>query len=394
MIKLSADYIFDASSKKFLSNHVLIVKKGRIEALIEQNQVETGDVKYYPGILSPGFINTHCHLELSHMKGIIPSGTGLLSFLKKVVALREFPMEEIKDAIARNDQAMYESGIVAVGDISNTSNSFETKNSSRIKYYTFIEMFDFINAGMTSSAIEQYSTVYKEHSDFNKNKKSYVPHAPYTVSEGLFKFIRENNVDDRTVSIHNQEVADENELFQNATGGFITFFEGFGLPLSGFQPLNKTAIHYAIANMNPANRNLLVHNTMTTDEDIKAAHTWSENVFWATCANANLYIENSLPNYEAFIENSACMTIGTDSLSSNWKLSVWEEIKTIKKYNNHVSLEELLSWATINGAQALGFDDELGSFEPGKNPGIVHIDMLPDASHDNFMSSESRIVKV
>lgn len=120
-------------------------------------------------------------------------------------------------------------------------------------------------------------------------------------------------------------------------------------------------------NMDPNQRTLFVHNTMTSDADIKAAHKWSDKVYWATCANANLYIENRLPNYKTFIDNNACMTIGTDSLTSNWRLSILDEMKTISKYQSYVDFETLLRWATLNGAEALGFEDELGSFEVGKN---------------------------
>ena len=86
------------------------------------------------------------------------------------------------------------------------------------------------------------------------------------------------------------------------------------------------------------------------------------------------------------------MTIGTDSLSSNWQLSVWEEIKTIKKYNDFIPIEELLTWGTINGAKALGFDAEIGSFEKGKKPGIVHINYIPSDSFSNFMYSKSLLI--
>ncbi len=391
MRKLTADYIFDPIKKIFLIDHVLIVDADRIVEVLPLTADNKDGVQKYRGILSPGFINTHCHLELSHMKGIIPSGTGLLTFLKKVVALREFPMEEILQAIEDNDREMYKNGIVAVGDISNTDHTVKVKSTSPIKYYSFVEMFDFINEGMTAGAIDQYTKVYQNHERNHKNRKSFVPHAPYTVSKGLFEYIKDNNVDDLTVSIHNQEVLDENELFQKGEGGFIDFFNGFGLALQNFTPTGKTSIHYALANMNPKNRNLFVHNTMTSKSDIKAAHDWSSNTFWATCANANLYIENRLPDYEMFLEEGACLTIGTDSLSSNWQLSVWEEIKTIKKYNDFIPLEEVMSWATINGAKALGFEDSLGSFEKGKTPGIVHIDYLPGSDQKLDLSTSLAI---
>ncbi|MFN0214191.1 MAG: amidohydrolase family protein, partial [Saprospiraceae bacterium] len=131
--------------------------------------------------------------------------------------------------------------------------------------------------------------------------------------------------------------------------------------------------------MNPAVRSIFVHNTLTSKANIEAAHAWSPNVFWATCPNANLYIENRLPDYKAFIQTNARVTIGTDSLTSNWQLSILEEMKTIARYQSYVPFDTLLRWATLNGAQALGFDDTLGSLEVGKTPGIVLIEgVSPD----------------
>ena len=99
-------------------------------------------------------------------------------------------------------------------------------------------------------------------------------------------------------------------------------------------------------------------------------------VYWATCPNANLYIENRLPDYQAFLDTDARVTIGTDSLTSNWQLSVLEEMKTIARYQSYVPFETLLRWATLNGAQSLGFDDTLGSFEVGKKPGVLSLQGL------------------
>ena len=153
----------------------------------------------------------------------------------------------------------------------------------------------------------------------------------------------------------------------------------FGISLEAFEATGLTSIHYALAHLNPANRTLFVHNTLTTRADIQAAQDWSEHVYWTTCPNANLYIENRLPNYQLFLDAGARVTIGTDSLTSNWQLSVLEEMKTIARYQSYVPVETLLRWATLNGAQALGFDDTLGSLEPGKTPGVLLLQgMSPD----------------
>jgi cytosine/adenosine deaminase-related metal-dependent hydrolase len=106
---------------------------------------------------------------------------------------------------------------------------------------------------------------------------------------------------------------------------------------------------------------------------VQATQAWNNQVFWASCPNANLYIENSLPDYSVFLDTNAKVTLGTDSLTSNWQLSIWEEIKTIQKYASYAPLETIIRWATINGAQALGYEDRLGSIEVGKTPGLVHV---------------------
>jgi cytosine/adenosine deaminase-related metal-dependent hydrolase len=97
-------------------------------------------------------------------------------------------------------------------------------------------------------------------------------------------------------------------------------------------------------------------------------------IHFCICANANLYIENRMPPVELLIKNKAEIVLGTDSYSSNWQLSIASEIRTIRKEMKEIPLQLILQWATINGARALERDDVLGSFEPGKKPGIVLLD--------------------
>ena len=370
MKKFSADLIFPVTSEA-LENHCIITDdEGTIIAIDALDKHDAATVQHLKGALVPGFVNTHCHLELSHMKAKVATGTGLIPFISSVVQFRDLPQEEILEAIERADQEMYDAGIVAVGDISNKTDTASQKEKSKIKYYTFVEMFDFLQEGNAQSEYDKYKEVYDGQIGHSGNKKSCVPHAPYSVSPKLFHLINEINQGQGTISIHNQETPDENQLFLDKTGGFQKFYSGFGIPIDTFEATGKGSIHYALQHMDPRCRTLFVHNTLSTPEDIRAAYKWNNQTFWATCANANLYIENRLPNYQYFIDEKAQMTIGTDSLTSNWQLSVLEEMKTIHRYQSYVSFPTLLEWATINGARALGFDKELGSFEIGKRPGI------------------------
>ena len=189
MRKLTADYVFPVSSPPIHQGVVVIDENGKILAVEEQSKHDPASLEHHHGAIVPGFVNTHCHLELSHMKGLAPTGTGLLPFLKTVVQFREFPMEEILDAIARADQEMYEAGIVAVGDISNKLDTAAQKSASPIRYYTFVEMFDFMQDALAEQTFRQYHEVYEGQSSADGNRKSCVPHAPYTVSPRLFDLI-------------------------------------------------------------------------------------------------------------------------------------------------------------------------------------------------------------
>ncbi|MEN0002821.1 MAG: amidohydrolase family protein [Bacteroidota bacterium] len=371
MRKLSADLIMPISGDPIPNGLVIVDENGSIQFVGTTEGHDPATIEKHPGIIIPGFINAHCHLELSHMKGRVNTGTGLLPFLKSVVAFRDIPMEEILDAIQQADQEMYEGGIVAVGDISNKLDTAAQKDKSSIRYYTFVEMFDFLQDGMATSTFEQYQKVFEGQSTAHGNQKSGVPHAPYTVSPSLFRMINGMNPDAGiTVSIHNQETAHEDEFFQTKTGGFLEFYNHFGFPIDQFPATGQHSIHYAMEHLNANCRTLFVHNTMTTPEDLRAAQAWSPHTYWATCANANLFIENRLPNYQNFLDTNAKVCIGTDSLTSNWQLSVLEELKTISKYQSYVPFDTLLRWATLHGAEALGFEADLGSLEVGKKPGL------------------------
>ena len=203
--------------------------------------------------------------------------------------------------------------------------------------------------------------------------------------------VNTNNQQKRTVSIHNQETPPENELFMNKAGVFVDFYGGFGISLDAFEATKQPSIYYALQYLDPTQKTLFVHNTLTTAADIQAAQTWSSQVYWATCPNANLYIENDLPNYQAFLDTDAKVTIGTDSLTSNWQLCVLDEMKAISKYQSYVPFETLLRWATLNGAEALGFEQDLGSITVGKHCGL---NLLTNLSPAGRLMSNTTVKKL
>lgn len=399
----SADLVFPVDAAPIRQGVVALADDGRVAALGHRNDAafadlprvivdtqqppsatDTGEIPANvlnilpPGqVLIPGFVNTHCHLELSHLQGKVATGTTLLPFLVGVVSMREVAQNTIDAAIQAQDAYMWQQGIQAVGDICNKLDTAATKRKSPIRYHSFVEMFDFLQPDRTKAVFDNYEAVYHGQGGSKDPAVTAVPHAPYTVSDALYEKIRQLNQSRGTVSIHNQETPAEDQLFYQGDGPFLPFFQQFGASLSHFKAPGYSSMRYALERMDPQCRTLLVHNTMTRPEDIAFAHEWAQNgLYWATCPNANLYIENRLPRYQYFLEAEAKMTIGTDSLTSNWQLSILEEMKTISRYQSYVPFTTLLQWATLNGAEALQFEDSLGSLSLGKTPGLLALSGL------------------
>ena len=378
--KFQADKIFDGY-EILDGTHVLIVDSNNMIVEIVPETMAGDDIKKMKGILTPGFINAHCHLELSHLKDVIPPHTGLIPFLLDVVGKRDFPMDVILDRIEKAEEEMWKGGIMAVGDIGNTANTLSTKLKSNILWNNFVEVLSFSDE-KASHVIEHYASVLAEFEKANTAKQNQfksalVPHAPYSISKNTFNMINEMT-SNKVISIHNQENPAEDELYISGTGDYMNFLGKFGFEKSPFPITGMTSLRSYLPSFNRNQRMLLVHNTFITEEDVHFAINYSKEklagIHFCLCVNANLYIENKMPPIKMLMQNDAHIVLGTDSYSSNWQLSIAAEIKAIRKNTPAIPLQTILQWATINGAKALERDDILGSFEKGKKPGVVLLD--------------------
>lgn len=373
MRKIATDYLHLVSQPMLQDAVIVLDDQQVIREIGPKAKYDEAELEKRPGHLMPGFINAHCHLELSFMKGAIPEHTGLIPFVQEVVAIRDrFTVEQQKEAIQHAEEEMIKHGIVAVGDISNDTRSFFQKAKGQLRYHTFVELFD-LGPGMTAASKRTGEEVLDAIPNVPGHTASLTPHAPYSCTPELFRWISRYNQEHglQGMSIHNQEQPDENQLFLDKTGDWLQFIEHMQLDYSWFVPSGKTSLQTYQEYLHSEQLWLFIHNTFTTPEDIAAAHKAGNNVYWGFCPNANLYIENKLPDYQSFIEAGAKCVLGTDSLASNHQLSIWEEMKTVHQHDPSIDFPTLLSWGTFNGAQCLGFTDQFGSLEVGKQPGLV-----------------------
>jgi aminodeoxyfutalosine deaminase len=373
---LTADFVF-VPGTGFLPHAVLVVNTdGSIaDLIISPDEAMLNAAEHFSGTLSPGFVNTHCHLELSHLPGLIKPGKGFVQFACELIPQRnKLTTEEIAAHCAQADAQLFANGINGVGDISNQAESFAVKAESKMRYHTFIELL-----GLNPMVAPVNFENGRQLKAVCPPTKSLSPHAPYSVSAELLRLIeREEEHDSTVLTIHNQESKAESEFTENGTGDMLELYKAFGIDISWYKPSGKNSLHTTLPNLLGTFNLLLVHNTFTSAYDVQWAHTQHEHLYWCLCPNANLYIEKTLPDVMMLRENKCRITIGTDSLASNYTLSVLDELKVLHKHFPEIPVAELLTWATKNGAEALKMN-ELGSFEKGKKPGVILLaEVAPD----------------
>jgi len=385
MKRLSAQYIITNTGPSLKRAVITTEDDGTIISVEETagDLKEKHSTEFYNGIIIPGFVNCHCHLELSHMKGCTSKGTGLGSFIEQIRSSRDRFSENVSYSVSAADNQMFKEGIVLCADVCNTSDSFKIKKESRIRYINLLEVFglDPDKAGKRIKEILEVAETAKE----MDLPFSLVPHSAYSMSLTLFRLLRNESLNNKITSIHFMETDGEETFLKNQTGPLMSFYKRSGLIPSRLESA-KSHPDVVLNEITTSGNLILVHNTYTDRTSIKQIKKRG-NLFWCLCPNSNIFIENKIPPLNLLVEEGCEIVIGTDSLASNSNLSILEELKTLQFNFPEILIEDLVRWATINGAKALGEEELFGRIETGKKPGLLLLEnvdlhnmkLLPDS---------------
>ncbi len=375
------------------------IKNGFVEyddadgTIISTGECSEGD-DIISGALVPGFVNAHCHVELSHLHGKFRKGTGMAGFIDQINELRDWAGRETKIELTRRwMDKMWNDGVSAMADISNDDSSFEVKKSHPLYTRTFLEVF--------GSEPEMCEGVMSDVMKLNETASAYgidaapTPHSCYTMSPQLLSASAAAGLKSGFLSYHSQESQEEEDLLMTGTGAMYENRKRSGMstpPVTGESSLKYFLDRLAAACPSPYDQNiLLVHNVCLKQDDIDALKKVMKNPYFAICPLSNIFIHNALPPVELMRKNGLAIAVGTDSLSSNDDLDMVKELACLHEAFPEVPMSEMLEWACLNGARFLGKEDELGSFAPGKRPGIV---LVKDIDQDGFVTAESRSSRI
>ena len=394
IIRIAASYVYTLESAEPLRNG--FVEYDENDGTIIRTGVceDPSSEEILQGALVPGFVNAHCHVELSHLHGKFYMGSGMAGFIDQINALRDWAGREVKQELVQKwMDKMWNDGVSAMADISNDDSSFDIKASHDMYTRTFLEVFgsepemcEGVMADVTAlDALAQEKGI----------DAAPTPHSCYTMSPALLGASAAAGLAKGYISYHSQESQEEEDLLLTGTGAMYENRVRNGMstpPVTGESSLKYFIDRLSAVVPAPYDQHiLLVHNVCLQQDDIDAAKKVMNNVYWAICPLSNIFIHNALPPVGLMRKNALDIAIGTDSLSSNDDLSMIKEIACIHENFPEVPMNEIFTWASLNGARFLSKDDVLGTIAPGKKPGIVLVDGL-DA--DGNVTSDSKSVRL
>ena len=341
------------------------------------------------GALVPGFVNAHCHVELSHLHKKFYKGSGMAGFIDQINALRDWAGRETKAQLVQEwMDKMWADGVSAMADISNDDSSFDVKASHKMYTRTFLEVFG--SEPEMCEGVMNDVTALNALADEKGIDAAPTPHSCYTMSPQLLSASASAGLDKGYISYHSQESQEEEDLLLTGTGAMYENRVRNGMstpPVIGESSLKYFIDRLADAKPAPyAQHILLVHNVCLQQSDVDAARKVMNNVYWAVCPLSNIFIHNALPPIPLMRENGLAVVVGTDSLSSNDDLDMIKELFCLHTNFPEVPMGEIFTWASLNGARFLSKEENLGSLSKGKKPGIV---LVSNVDADGYVTSDS-----
>ena len=337
---------------------------------------ESGEVPM-DGVIVPGFVNAHCHVELSYMKGLFRKGTGMAGFIDQINALRDTFSPEVKlSCLKEAMDAMWDQGVVAMADISNCDDSFAVKASHPLYIRTFLEVFG-AHPEDCLNVMEAVLALQKKAQALGLDAAP-TPHACYTMSPELLSASSVAGLRGGYLSFHSEESEEEEQMMLTGSGLMWENRKANGIPTPPVT--GTTSLEYFLDRLLAGGLRapvpghvLLVHECCLTAEGAALARKVLREPYLAICPLSNLFIHRMLPPIPVMRESGIPICVGTDSLSSNDALCMVDELYCLQQAFPEVPLGELLEWACLNGARFLGKEAVLGTLEPGKSPGLVFI---------------------
>lgn len=293
------------------------------------------------GVLMPGLVDCHAHLELAALAGRVPGGDGIGPWVRRLVQTRDAtPAEAFPAAALAAAQEMRRLGTVAVADVCTHLATAPILREARLAGVSLLEVVGSNEADATA-ALAQAEERLRAHPPTPEVDVRLVPHSPYGTSADTLRRLAPAR------SIHAAEHPDEDRWMLAGEGAFAPFLRS-----KGATPPGKRSLPWLDELGVVGEGTLLVHLVTATEEELAQAAT--RGAVAVLCPRSNLHIGGALPDLEAIRRAKIPWALGTDSLGSTPDHDLLGEVRALAEAFPQVPLDELLTAATVTGARALG----------------------------------------
>jgi cytosine/adenosine deaminase-related metal-dependent hydrolase len=368
---LTARWVFPVSGPA-LEGGTVTVSGARIAA-VERRGERRADLDLGDAVVLPGLVNTHTHLDLTGLRDLAPPTPDFTAWLRRVIAHRRGRSPEQVQADVRAGAAeCLASGTTLVGDISGDGTSWDLLAQASLRAVVFREILG-LPEDRATRACADLDEWLGRHPALATCRPGASPHAPYSVRASLFLGVTSRGV---PTAIHLAETAAEEQLLADRRGPFVEFLKELGVwapdgLAEGFEHVLRLC-----GGRTPV---LLVHcNYLRPDAPIPP------NASVVYCPRTHAAFGHPPHPFREFMARGVCVALGTDSLASNPDLDLLAEVRFLHRQYPQLPGDQLLCMATLSGAEALGWADEVGSLEPGKSADLVVLPLPAGGGADPY----------
>ncbi|MGH7293549.1 MAG: amidohydrolase family protein [Polyangiaceae bacterium] len=344
------------------------------------------------GVLLPGLVNAHTHLELSALRGQVPGGAGFVPWVEQLIGTRvEARPEEDLDAVARAVTELDEAGTIAVGEVTNSLVAVRSLARRGMVGSVFHEVFGVEKEALVRRVEALPRVVEEAVGPWPSPDLAYVPtpHTVYTTHRDVVRrLVRDARERGQRASVHLSEHAAERRFLEHGDGPVADWYATrlrLRRDLLEWPGQSPVAFADELGVLGP--HVIAVHLTDARPAELELVARRSSPV--VLCPRSNLFIDTRLPPLLAILAAGIAPALGTDSLASNASLDVLAEAKALADRFPSVSPASLLRMATWNGAMALGRPD-LGRIARGARPGLVAVDGDPGDDPAAYVLTHAR----
>ncbi len=369
MLRIRAGSVHPVTAPPIEDGAVLVDDRGRIAAVGPEALVPTpaaAERRDFPGAaLVPGLVNTHTHLELTHLAGKNPERE-FARWIRTIRALKDATTpDEFHRSAEQGVRDSWAAGVTCVADTGSTGAAMAVLHELGGRGVVYQEVFGPDPVQTPTSIVELEQALGRLGGLASAQLRLGVsPHAPYTVSERLYRAVDDlARAAGLPVAIHLAESREETELVREGRGPFADALRARGVQVAR---VARSPVQYLgqLGVLERATACLCIHCVQVDQDDVELLRRAGVSI--AHCPRSNRAHGHGAAPLAAFRRAGLRVGLGTDSVVSTGDVDLWSEAIAAG-----LAGEEALRMLTIEGARALGLESEIGSLEAGKQADLA-----------------------